>query len=146
MLQPVYFQESGTPKTGLSPTINIYRLSDSVNVINAAALTEVAEGFYVYDFSVYDPTEKYTYICDSVTLTGTERYAIGEIGSTFPDAIEGSLTMVEALRIILARLVGVASGGGSSQITFTGIDGATSRVVMNVDSKGNRSSVSLDGS
>lgn len=71
-----YFSEYGTPKTGLSATITIYDVSDSSVIINAAAMTEMANGFYTYVFAALDNSKEYTAICDSVTLTGPERYAV----------------------------------------------------------------------
>ncbi len=72
-----FFLESGLPKTGLSPTIIIRKDSDGSVVVNGLAMTESGDGFYVYAYAAQDFTESYHYICDSVTLTGNERYAVG---------------------------------------------------------------------
>jgi len=71
-----FFTEKGTPKTGLSPKINIWKL-DGTLVINAAAMTETAGGFYFYNFAAYDSSEDYAIRADSVTLTGSDRYVFG---------------------------------------------------------------------
>ena len=76
---PAYFSNSGVSTTGLSPTITIYKLSDSSKVIDTASMTEIADGFYKYNFSDRDLAEAYSYICDSVDLSGTEQYALGDI-------------------------------------------------------------------
>ena len=88
----VIFFESGVPKTGLSPTIDIYKVSD--NALVEASMTEIpagngAGGVYKYDFTVYDPAEEYVYIADSVALAGSERYSVGSIDPIHPDLANG---------------------------------------------------------
>ena len=68
------FTENGLPKTGLSPVIDIWE-TDGTQVITNQAMTEIAGGGYFYSFATYDDTEDYYIRCDSVTLTGTERYS-----------------------------------------------------------------------
>jgi len=70
-----YFAENGTGKTGLEPLAYLYRVSDSVLVVDGEAVTEVAIGWYKYNFEAFDNTESYIGVIDSVTLTGSERYA-----------------------------------------------------------------------
>ncbi len=68
-----FFTENGTPKTGLSPTIDVWKL-DGTQVVTAQAMTEIAGGFYYYDFTTYDEDLDYVIRADSVTLTGSDRY------------------------------------------------------------------------
>ncbi len=68
-----FFTENGTPKTGLSPTIDVWKL-DGSQVVTAQAMTEIAGGFYYYDFTTYDEDLDYVIRADSVTLTGSDRY------------------------------------------------------------------------
>lgn len=71
----VFFTESGNPKTGLSATIDIWKL-DGTQVITAQSMTEVAGGFYTYDFTTYDEDIDYCIRADgSNVLTDTDRYA-----------------------------------------------------------------------
>jgi len=70
----VFFADIGVPKTGLSPVIDIWEL-DGTHVINNQAMTEIAGGFYKYNFTSYDATKDYVIRSDSVTLSGSERYA-----------------------------------------------------------------------
>ena len=81
ILVTAYFQESGVPKTGLSPTVDIYKTSDSSLVVDDDAMTEIAGGFYKYSFTGHDTSEDYTFIVDSVTLTNDERFAVGDLDS-----------------------------------------------------------------
>ncbi len=68
-----FFTENGTPKTGLSPTIDVWKL-DGTQVVTAQAMTETAGGFYYYDFTTYDEDLDYVIRADIVTLTGAGRY------------------------------------------------------------------------
>lgn len=88
MLVSAYFAESGVPKTGLSPTVDIIDLSDNSVDVNDGAMDEVGAGFYKYDFSAVDVTKQYSVIADSVTLTGNERYAVTTIDNIEPTAVE----------------------------------------------------------
>lgn len=69
------FTESAVPRTLLEPTIKIYRLDTNALTIEDADMTEVGNGQYSYDFTAWDSDIDYSVICDSVTLTGSERYA-----------------------------------------------------------------------
>ena len=69
-----FFTNSGTPKTGLSPTVDVWTL-DSTQVITAQAMNEVGGGFYYYDFTTYDEDINYVIRADgTATLTGSDRY------------------------------------------------------------------------
>ena len=141
------FDESGTPKTGLSPTVTIHNLTDGTEDVSDAAMTEVGDGGYKYNFTSWDKTKQYYYVCDSVTLTGKERYSYGviermELGTE----MEGTLTLQAVLRILLSYVAGKASGGGSTPIKFRDQADGKDRINMTVDSNGNRTSVTVDGS
>jgi len=59
--------------------------------------------------------------------------------------VEGTLTLRDVQRIVLAVLAGQVTGAGSGTETFKG-QGGEDRVVSTVDNDGNRSSVTLDAS
>ncbi len=71
-----FFTDNGAPKTGLSATIRIRNLATNALVVTNAAMTEVGDGFYSYDFTSYDEDDEYAIRCDgSATLTSDgERY------------------------------------------------------------------------
>ena len=70
-----FFTDKGTPSIGLSATIDIWKL-DGTQIITAQAMSEIAGGFYVYDFTTYDEDENYVIRADgSSTLTGSDRYS-----------------------------------------------------------------------
>jgi hypothetical protein len=63
-----------------------------------------------------------------------------------PRTVEGSFDEIEVLRLMLAALVGKASGGGTATITFRDTGDSKDRIILTVDSSGNRSAVTLDAS
>lgn len=87
MICSAWFSENGTPKTGLSPTITIYHLESGRAVISGHAMTELGNGFYWYDYPDNSHRNSYAYICDSVTLTGEERYARAIVHAKIPKII-----------------------------------------------------------
>jgi hypothetical protein len=58
------FIEVDVPQTGLTPTIKIYKISDSSIVVNGASMIEIGDGLYKYEFMGYDAAENYAFICD----------------------------------------------------------------------------------
>ncbi len=83
MLLTTYFDTSGAPVTGLTPIIKIRDIDTGIVVISGATMSEVGDGFYVYDFVGYDITKDYSILSDSVTLSLKSRYkynATGEYG------------------------------------------------------------------
>lgn len=69
-----YFSENGVPKTGLTPSITIRELDGTIKV-NAQNMTEVAAGFYKYDFTDYDEDEDYLISVDGgSSLSDSDRY------------------------------------------------------------------------
>ena len=57
------------------------------------------------------------------------------------EVVEGSYTLRQMMRLVAAAMAGVSSGGGTSAVTFTGLDGSTPRIVATVDANGNRTAV-----
>lgn len=141
------FFEKGVPKDGLNPTVNIRELPAGDLAVEAGAMTGIGDGTYIHDFTDWDCTKDYSILVDSVTLTGDERYAEGEISG--PRVIESSdtqdLTPDDMLRIILAFMVNTRSGGGTSNQEFDSLNGERGRVTLVVDENGNILSSVLDG-
>jgi hypothetical protein len=142
------FQDKGTPKTGLTPAITIYDLADNSVVVNAAAMSEVANGMYKYSFATYDAEHNYgVYVDGGATLLDTDRYQYfgGEWKPPVQDTIvEGTITMQHVLMAILAEMAGKATGGGTATITYRNPGDTKDRVIMTVDANGNRSAVVTD--
>ena len=71
--------------------------------------------------------------------TSAEVGAIALLGET----VIGSYTVQDILKILAAKMVGKATGGGTATITYRGVDDTSDVVVETVDTNGNRSAVTL---
>ncbi len=74
----------------------------------------------------------------SVTLTAAALDAI------LDRAADGTHTLRDAIKVLLAEMAGKASGGGTVAITYRDPLNTKDRVIMTVDANGNRSAVTLD--
>lgn len=76
MIYVLYFADLGTPKTGLSPTIDIFiKVSDGASAGGAPAISELSGGFYKF---TYVPTEDVAIRVDSndATMADRDRYIV----------------------------------------------------------------------
>ncbi len=78
------------------------------------------------------------------TLTAGLIAALPSVSDILDDPIEGTITLRQSLRVMLAYLAGRASGGGTAIIKFRDQANTKDRITMTVDPSGNRSSVVLD--
>lgn len=69
------FESEGEPALELSPVVNIRDVSDGSLVVSSGTMVEKGDGFYGYEFTGYDDSKDYVIRCDSVTLSGTDKYA-----------------------------------------------------------------------
>ena len=74
--------------------------------------------------------------------TGVTLTAAG-VDAILDEAVVGSYTMRQLLKVMAAALAGKATGGGTTTITFRGVDDASNVIVATVDANGNRSAVTL---
>lgn len=73
-----FFTVGGSPETGLTPTLDIYRVSDDTAVVSSASMTEIGNGWYKYNFTDYVEGITYVITCDGgATLGIFERYTYG---------------------------------------------------------------------
>lgn len=79
----------------------------------------------------------------AASKTGYSLSAAG-VDAILDEVVEDTYTLRQLLRLLGAALGGEVIGGGTAEITFTGLDGVTDRIVATVDANGNRSSVVLD--
>ena len=99
MLITTFFTEYGEPKTGLTPTISIWDITGTL-IIDNVSMTEIAGGFYKYDFSTYDDTVDYVIRADGgESLNISDRYisSSNEIGLIQTDT-NNILTNVGAVK------------------------------------------------
>lgn len=69
----------------------------------------------------------------------------GSASNPWTEVIESGYTAAEILRLIAAAMAGKASGLGGSTATFRDIGDTKDRIVATVDSSGNRTALTLDG-
>ena len=80
-------------------------------------------------------------------LTGPESaqlMALPSASDIVTTAIDGTTTLAESLRLSNAVLGGKVSGAGTGTETFRDIADTVDRVVVTVDSSGNRTAITLD--
>jgi len=75
---------------------------------------------------------------DSMALTS------GAVDAILDDAVEGTVTLRQALRVVLAVLAGKAVGAPDGPIAYRDIGDTKDRVIGLIDGDGNRTSVTLD--
>jgi len=110
MILIAFFSDQGIPKTGLSPSIDVWE-DDGTQVVTAQAMTEVAGGFYKYDFAAYDETINYCIRADGgAGLQDNDRYvlttnALRELEErlTFLKDIEGGRWKIIANQMIFYK-------------------------------------------
>lgn len=143
-----YFTNNGSPATGLSPTVDLYDLSDNSKAVDAQAMSEIGGGLYKYEYTSYNPTKNYAGRADGgATLSNSERYApISSEINALGEIVEGTLTLRAVMRILLAYCAGLTNGGGGTVLKYRDNANSKDRVSMTVNKYGNRSSVTLDGS
>ena len=103
-----YFTEAGTPKTGLTPNIDIWRVDNNSQVVTGQAMTEVGGGFYKFDFTAYDPQHDYAVRCDggSGLPTGDRYVYAGNEG--YHDDIKDIQDSLTALEVLIKRILGLS--------------------------------------
>lgn len=92
------------------------------------------------------PTTVQVFTRAAVPDVNVTAISAGAVDSIHDEAIEGALTLRQAVRLLLSALAGKATGGGTASIAFRDLADTKNRVVMTVDAAGNRSAVSVDGS
>jgi hypothetical protein len=104
----------------------------------AATHLPVWHEYMVVPANVYDSLVAATASLNVVLTTGG-------VDAVHDDVLEGSLTFRQATRIMLAALAGKATGGGTTSVAFRDNADAKDRIAATVDSSGNRTAVTLDG-
>ena len=72
--------------------------------------------------------------------------AADAVDEILDEAVEGSLTLRQVLRILLAALAGKSTGGGSGTINFRDQADSKNRITATVDVNRNRTATTVDGS
>jgi len=132
-----YFTHDGEPALGLSPVVTI---RDVETGISGASMAEKGDGFYGYYFTSFNFEQNYAVICDSITLSGVERYtyaASGEYNSVLND-IESTVGIVDLrtdlLRKIQTNRLELFDGDTDNWILYDD-DGTTPLLTFSVSDK-----------
>lgn len=148
MLIVSFFTEQGSPKSGLSPTIDIVDIEADSIVVNDASMTALTDmtHAYVYDFSGFNEKKKYAITVDGgAILNNLDRYQYGILDSKWDEIIEGALTARNFMRIFLSALALKTTGGGTTTFTSRDIADSKARITMTIDANENRINITLDG-
>ena len=81
---------------------------------------------------------------DGVVLkaAGLNADAVDEI---LDEVVEGTITLRQAVRLLLSTLTGKATGGGTTTHTFRDVGDTKARVTFTTDANGNRTASTIDG-
>ena len=141
-----FFTNGGTPALLLNPTIDIWDHLLNHPII-AQPMTEIAGGWYQYNWPAYDGALDYVIRADGgVALPAFERYTYSSNeNTTFAHVTEGALTFEEMTRIMFAVLAGLSGGGGTPTLNFRNLANTANRVNVQVDPSGNRLVIVLNG-
>jgi hypothetical protein len=101
-----FFTDSGEPALGLSPLVKVLDVATGLTVVNDENMVETGDGFYRYSFDAYEPSRDYAVICDSVTLSGAERYTYASSGeyAEVLNSIESTVGLVDIRTILLRKI------------------------------------------
>ena len=83
---------------------------------------------------------------DAIDADALKADAVDEILDEEVDNDGTAISLRGAMKLILSRLTGLATGGGTTSITFRDLGDSKNRIVMTVDEDGDRSAVTLDAS
>jgi hypothetical protein len=89
----------------------------------------------------------YTSDADSsgnVSLSSAEHDTIASAILDLSNGVETSVTLKQALRLMVAAAAGKVSGAATNTITFRNIGDNKNRIVASVDVYGNRSAITTD--
>lgn len=123
-----FFTHLSQPKTGLTPTIDIWELdptNPAVNtlVVNDGSVTEIGGGWYRYDFLTYDYDKDYTMTIDggAAGLTPQERYKIAS-NDSFQEDISHETWNATATDFIGAGTMGLLQNQTAADAASIKID------------------------
>ena len=80
------------------------------------------------------------------TVTTVNGLSAATVDAILDEVVEGSLTMRQVLRVLLAGMAGISDGGGTTTITFRDVADSKDRITATVDANRNRTAITLDGS
>jgi hypothetical protein len=150
----LFTEESDNP---FIPTIGDYLVTVSMFASSSSTVTQIFTGGSSLTQTEHDqlmglpgPTltvDEHTQLMGLplTTLTTDEHNELMGLFTAMQGMIvEGSLTLVQALRLMLSVLAGKTTGGGTDTLIFRDTLDQVDRITAVVDTEGNRTSVELD--
>ena len=99
-----FFTDSGVPKTGLTPIINVRNALTGLLLVSGTNMNEVGDGFYNYNFTSYEYNADYAIMCDGgIVLDDTERYVYAS-NENYVEDINSVLNNNDNLKRILGLM------------------------------------------
>jgi hypothetical protein len=95
LITAFFLNSSQAPATGLSATITILESITGTVVANNLAMTEISSGFYKYDFTSYDATKEYNFICFSNAVSGDKVAYGGTVDETLINNLQIDTDSIE---------------------------------------------------
>jgi len=120
MIYVIYFADLGTPKTGLSPTIDIFiKVSDGSSAGTPPSITELSGGYYKFS---YAPTEDICIRIDSEdsNMADRDRYIVSVVspydtGLENIKAVTDNLPNSGALTTLITHLTDIKGTGWTDE-------------------------------
>jgi len=100
--------------------------------LDAAITSRAAAGDAMTLTAAYDPAKTAAQAGDQMALTAAA------IDLIHDEAVEGTITLRQATRLIIALARGLATGGGTTAIAYRDQANTKDRITMTVDANGNR--------
>lgn len=141
--------DSGTAQAGAASTITLRAGASAVDDFYNGGVIEIIGGTGVgqsRQITDYVGSTQVATVAAWVTNPGvTSVYIIHPAANVQEEVIEGTLTLRQIIKIFLAVLAGESTGGGTTTVTFRDNADTKARVTATVDSSGNRTAMTLDG-
>lgn len=132
-----------------SETINDYKadvsgLATPTNITSASGVTLAPIQTGVTIPTVTTITNGVTLADDAITSAKLAASAGTELADAVLDEVViGTYTLRQLIKVLAAGVAGKVTGGGTTTITFRGVDDTSNVIVATVDENGNRSAVTL---
>jgi hypothetical protein len=158
-LRKANYVTEGSVAAGGTPTTTVFRtdLTEATGTFNSqtllfvsGALTGQSAPIETYSvtngtITLGEPLTAAPTAGDAFVILPDHVHALGEIAdAVLDDAVEGSETLRQAVRLIRAAAVGKLSGAATTEITIRDAADTKARITATVDSNGNRSAVTTD--
>jgi len=134
--------------SGLATTAHVQEVENKIDAIDVTVNTIPTNPLLDTAYTAPDNASIAAILEDTgatipATLAGLATSAEVTALSMLDEVVVGSYTMQDILKILAAKMVGKATGGGTTTITYRGLDDTSDVIIETVDSNGNRSAVTL---